>query len=97
MASISSKLETEPNLLELKAKLQDGKAVLGTASTVKRLQAGTLGKIFLASNCPDTIKKEIRHLAGLSQIQIAELGLDNEELGVFCKKNFFVSVLCTID
>lgn len=84
-------------MLELKAKLQDGKAVLGAASTVKRLQAGTSQKVFLARNCPDIIKREIRHLAGLSQVQVAELGLDNEELGVFCKKNFFVSVLCTID
>ena len=36
---------------------------------------------------------EARRLSKLAGVEITQLELDNEELGVFCRKNFFISVL----
>ena len=85
--------DVEQNVAELKTKLQDGKVVLGTENVVKRLRLGTVQKVFLARNCPSSVKQDILHYAKLSKIPVEELWFDNEELGVFCKKSFFVSVL----
>jgi ribosomal protein L30E len=91
-----AKEQTDQNLIELKAKLLESKVIIGTERVVKTLKTGKLEKVFLASNCPENVKTDIKKLAGIRKIAIEKLKLNNEELGVFCKKNFFVSVLGTI-
>ncbi|MBS3139514.1 ribosomal L7Ae/L30e/S12e/Gadd45 family protein [Candidatus Woesearchaeota archaeon] len=93
MAQTEPPAELEQNLALIKVKLQDGKAILGTAAVIKKLRGGMLESVFLARNCPDTIKNDLQHLAKLGNIPVEVLSLDNEELGVFCKKGFFISVL----
>jgi large subunit ribosomal protein L30e len=88
-----AKKEIETHMKELKLKIQEGKVVLGAEVVLKRLRTGSLSKIYLASNCPDKFKQEIVDYALLSKVPVVELKQDNEELGVFCKKNFFVSAL----
>lgn len=83
----------EQNMKELKAKLRERKVVLGTEGVIKKLRAGAIERVFLVRNCPEEIKKDILHFSTLANIQAGELELDNEELGVFCKKGFFVSVI----
>lgn len=78
---------------ELRLKVQDNKAVIGTDRVMKELKAGHLSKIFLAKNCRNDVKGDIEYYAGLSSVPVVVVDFDNEELGVFCKKNFFVSVL----
>ena len=85
--------DLDPSLVQLKTRLQEGKVVIGTAQVHKRLQAGKLTCVYLSSNCPKAIKETILHLVNIEKVLIEELKLNNEELGVFCKKNFFVSVL----
>ena len=50
----------------------------------------------MSSNCPQKNKEDILHYAKLIDLPVVELKMDNEELGVFCKKNFFVSVIGVI-
>lgn len=83
----------EKETKELKAKAQEGKIIVGTEKVLKRLRENKIKKIFLASNCPAKIKDDINHYAKLAKIPVIELNLNNEELGLFCKKNFFVAVL----
>ena len=94
---MANKKEIDSIIKELKTKIQENKVIIGTDRVLKRLQAGKLNKIYIASNCPQKTKDDLQHYAKLTEISITELEYDNEELGVFCKKNFFVSVLGIIE
>lgn len=72
--------------------MQEGKAVAGVRIVLKRLKAGKLSQVFLASNCPVPLKKEVENTARLAKVPVVELAINNEELGVLCKKNYFISV-----
>lgn len=88
-----AKKEFNKEVLELKKWLAEKKAVLGFKEVLEELKNGLLAKIFLASNCPEKIKSEIEYYSGLGKVPVKILGIDNEEIGVFCKKHFFISVL----
>ena len=85
------------DLKDLKVKIKAGKVVIGIDRVMKNLKLKQLTKIFVSSNCPNDLKKDINHYANLVGVPVEELSLDNEELGVFCKKNFFISVLGTTE
>ncbi len=80
------------DLQELKANVQEKKAVIGTERVLKKLRGKSLRKVFLASNCPDDIKEEVQQYASLAGVPAVVLEQNNSELGVFCKKRFMVSV-----
>ena len=86
-------MATDQELKLLKEKVQGKKAVIGTERVLKELKKGLLKKIFLAQNCPPTVTKDIVYYAHLAHVPVVTIDLTNEELGVFCKKNFFVSLL----
>ncbi|MEK6951174.1 MAG: ribosomal L7Ae/L30e/S12e/Gadd45 family protein [Nanoarchaeota archaeon] len=81
----------EPTTL-LTTKVQEGKAVLGTERVLKLLKSRKLSSIILARNCPAKSKADIEYYAKLAQIPITQVEQTNEEIGILCKKNFFVSV-----
>ncbi|MDP3699134.1 MAG: ribosomal L7Ae/L30e/S12e/Gadd45 family protein [Nanoarchaeota archaeon] len=87
----------EKDMKDLKAKLQDGKVIVGKERVLKHLREKTLAKVFMASNCPKTLKEDIANFANLTKVPVIELSLNNEELGLFCKKNFFIAVLATTE
>jgi large subunit ribosomal protein L30e len=87
------KQEVNKDMKELKTKLQEGKVILGKDRVLKGLKNGGLNKVYLASNCPSDLKGDIEHYTKLSGIPVLTLNLSNEEVGIFCKKNFFISVL----
>lgn len=91
-----AKTESIDQTKYLKDKLQTGKAILGKERVLKILNRKRLERIFLAANCPAKLKEDIIKYAEIMSIPVVTLGLSNEELGVFCKKNFFVSVLGTL-
>ena len=49
--------------------------------------------VYLASNCPQVVKEDVKHYANLYNIKVIEAKENNEELGVICKKHFSISVL----
>lgn len=77
----------------LKVKSQQKQLVVGLASVIKGIRQGKLAKVFLASNSPLKMKEDLVRYATLAQIPVQELPQTNEELGIICKKNFFVSVV----
>ncbi len=87
----------EKDMKDLKAKLQDGKVIVGKERVLKHLREKTLAKVFMASNCPKMLKEDIENFAKLTKVPVIELSLSNEELGLFCKKNFFIAVLATTE
>ncbi len=79
---------------QLKKALEKEKMVFGSERTIKKLKRGNVKKVFLASNCKKEIKEKIEHYAKLINVEVISLKMNNEELGVFCKKPFFIGVLC---
>ncbi len=78
---------------EIKRLLADKRIVAGTKRTVKLLRQGKLAKVYLSANCMPTVKDDfVRHCA-LAGVECQELQASNEELGVWCKKPFAVSVV----
>jgi len=78
---------------ELKDSLGDSNLTIGAESTLKKLRKGSLKTIFLAKNCPREIKSEIKHCAKIGKVNVFDLDINNEDLGVICKKPFSISVL----
>lgn len=90
---MAKKKDTEEDIKLLKSKILERKAIIGAERVLKGLRSGTLQKIFIASNCPEKVKADIRHYAELNAVLVTELKHNNEELGILCKKNFMVAVL----
>lgn len=93
---MAKKREMEGELKELRAKVQQNKVIIGRDEVLRGVQSGSVSKVFLARNCPEKIRQDLHHYASLAQVPVVDLEMDNEELGVFCKKNFFISVLASV-
>ena len=63
--------------------------VFGTDRSLKLLKNDKLEKIYLANNCNEGVKEEIKRF----KIKIIELDVVNHELGVVCKKPFSISMI----
>tara|TARA_Y100000310_G_C20625586_1_gene785690 strand:+ start:358 stop:642 length:285 start_codon:yes stop_codon:yes gene_type:complete len=90
---MAKKKEISQEILDLKKELEDNKVILGTKHTLKSLKDGILGKVYLSNNCPKAVRDDVVYNAGLANLPVVILKLDNEEIGSLCKKQFFVSVL----
>ena len=90
---MAKKKEISPEILELKKELEDKRIVLGTKQSLKMLKDGNLSKIYLANNCQTAVKDDVVYNAGLVNVPVVVLKMDNEVIGSLCKKQFFVSVL----
>lgn len=80
----------------IKTLLKTKKAVIGTERTMRLLKTGKLKKIYLTSNCPEEVKGDIDHFAKLGKVDIEQLTIPNDELGVICKRPFVISVLAEL-
>ena len=83
------------NINEIKKLQEEGKLVIGADRTIKNLKAGKTAKVFLSSNPSAELKEDVEHYAKLSGVEIVELDIPNDELGVVCKKQFSIAVLST--
>ena len=90
---MAKKKEIDENIKEIKASVQAGTALIGKESVVKGLQSGSVQRVFFALNCPASTREDVAHYASLVSVELVDLEQNNEELGVLCKKNFFISVL----
>lgn len=85
--------EQAPFIGEIKKQLTAGNIVLGTEVTTKLLRKNGIEKVYFASNVNKVTKDEISKYAGLVGVEVEDVSMNNEELGILCKKPFFVSVL----
>ena len=78
---------------EIRKLLGSDKLIIGTDRVLKLLRDGELKKVVIAANCKDEIAQDVTYYSGLNGVEIVKLTESNEELGVFCKKPFNISVL----
>ena len=81
---------------EIKTIVKTDKAVIGTSETIKLLKQGRLAKVFITSNAPDEVKEDINHYAGIADVEVVDLPIPNNELGVICRKQFQISVMSVL-
>lgn len=79
--------------VEIKKLLTEKRLVLGTEQTLKFIKQGKLAKVYLSSNCPPNVKEDLNKYCSLSDIECQDLPVPNEEVGVWCKKGFAISVI----
>jgi ribosomal protein L30E len=79
------------SLKSLREALKEKKLVVGTSETIKALKKGNVKEVFVAKNCSDLVKSELKALAEISKVTYTELDIANEELGATCKKPFSIN------
>jgi len=82
------------SLTALKKALKEKTITFGTEKTLKMLRNGKAKKVFLSLNCPEDVKETILRYAKLNSVEVVNLKLPNDEIGLTCKKPFSISVLC---
>lgn len=80
-------------MTDLKDAIKNKNLTVGTDITLKKLRNGEVKTIYLARNCPKETKETIQHYAKLSNVQVIDLDIDNDELGIRAKKPYSISVL----
>jgi len=79
---------------DIRKTIRDKKVYYGADITLKMIKTGSAHEVFVASNCPERIKRDLRRNCQIANTKLNELEENNEELGNICKKPFSVSVLC---
>ena len=67
------------------------KLVYGTERNLKLLKNERLKTIYLASNCIENVREEVKRCNG--KTEVVELDATNTEIKVACKKPFSISVI----
>lgn len=75
----------------IRKRIEKGDVTVGTKETLLNLKLGKLEAVYVTANCPKSVVEELKHNAG--NVKVTELKEKNDELGVLCKKPFFISVV----
>ncbi len=78
---------------ELKKVVGDKKMLIGATKTVAEMKKGNVKKIFLAANCDVKTRATIESNAKVLSVDVAQVEVSSEEMGVLVKKPFSVSVI----
>ena len=81
------------SLPELRRALKEEQLVYGTDNTIKNIKKGKTKTVFLAKNCPENVRNDLKHYNRIQPFTIYELEEPSDELALICKKKFAVSVL----
>jgi len=90
---MAKKKELNVDLVDLKKNVTEGMAVIGKEMVLKSLRNDTLAKVYLAENCPDELLGDITHYCNILKVPVIKLDVNNEKIGLLCKKQHFISVL----
>lgn len=85
----------QKNAAEIQKALESGNMIIGTDVVMKGLKNNELKKIFVTSNAPEIIKRDIAHYAQLNGTEVLHLEESNEDLKEICKKPFLISLVAT--
>lgn len=85
--------KTDKDIIEIRKLLKEKKIIIGTDRTLKNLKLGKIKKVYLSSTCSEQLSKSVEHYSKLSKASVVKLKYPSDELGILCKKSFFVSVL----
>ncbi len=81
------------DLTEIKKNLKSDKLLIGTVRTLKNLKLGKLSKVYMSLNTPESVIKDVEYYGKLVETELVKLNMPNDELGIYCKKPYSVSVI----
>lgn len=81
------------NTDDIRAAMKEGTTLFGADRALKLIRQGKLKKVFLAANVRKDVGEDIHHYGKLSNVEVIDLNLTNEEIGTVCKKPFLISVI----
>ncbi len=87
------KVVVNPAIAEIKDNIKKGKLIFGSETTLKQMRTGNLTKVYLSSNASAELKGDLEHYSPLANVEIVQLDIPNDELGVVCKKPFSIAVI----
>ena len=78
---------------EIKKLIGSEKLIIGQDETLKAARKGELKKVFLALNVSKEIQDDIEYYAKIAGFKVEKLSKNSEDIGIFLKKPYFISVL----
>lgn len=81
------------NSVEEIKKALTSNALIGKKLVLTNLKLGKIKKILLASNCPESLKKDVQYYANLSKAEVVQLDVPNDEIGIIAKRLYSISIL----
>jgi len=81
---------------EIRDLLEKEKLIIGSNEVIKKLNSNNIQRIFVTVNCPESVKQEINHLAKISSVEVVDIEMRNDELGIYCRKPFNISIVAEI-
>ncbi len=81
------------NIEEIRNALKKNNLVIGSKQTIKMLKQSKIEKVFLTTNCPEQVREDIENYSKINKVELVNLSYPNDELGVFCKKQYSISVV----
>lgn len=87
------KIVENENIRIIKKVMETGNVVIGTKETIKCMRLGKVATVYVTSNCPNGVNKDLAHYSSISGTAVVQLEQPNDELGIICKKPFAISVL----
>ncbi|MBU0536306.1 MAG: ribosomal L7Ae/L30e/S12e/Gadd45 family protein [Nanoarchaeota archaeon] len=78
---------------DIKKLVKDKKVFIGTDQTLKNLKSGKVAKVFLSSNCPADTHETVERYAKMAGVDVEQIDMPNDELGIICRKHYFISVM----
>ena len=78
---------------ELRNAIKEKNIVIGSKQTIKNLKLKSVKSVVVASNCPDSIRKDIEYYSKLTGIKFENFDGTAKQLGILCGKPFSISVL----
>ncbi len=95
---VSEKAAKADAVLEgLKAAVAKGSVLFGSRSVVKALKLRNPKAVFVASNCPESLRKDIDSLAKISGTKIESFAGTGKQFGIFCGKPFLVASAAVLE
>lgn len=81
---------------EIKKLIKAKNIVIGAERTIKNIKLGKVEKVIVSSNCAEKVIEDINYYSGLNKTETMKVDYSNDELGVICKKPFYISVFAIL-
>ncbi len=90
---MAKKIAIDKNIEEIRTALKKNNLIIGTDRTIKMIKQGKISKVFVTTNCSENVLKDLEHYSKISKFKLIMLDYPNNELGIFCKKQYAISVV----
>ncbi|MBW3019839.1 ribosomal L7Ae/L30e/S12e/Gadd45 family protein [Candidatus Woesearchaeota archaeon] len=88
-----AKKEISEDVLNIKKSMENDTLLIGFKEVKKGLVSNGLKQVYVASNTPESMLEDLDKLASISSVEVKTLKQANDELGIICKKPYFISVI----